>query len=202
MKPFEKTYFREDIVEIATKEGIWCPAKVIGINYFSASQQISSIKIHYEGWSKNFDAYIVDESRIAKLGTNIEKYKGWVKISKFLYWPCIVYNRFPILQNQVGVDYLKQETKVFVKLCGNIEMNYKHWVNGKWISSQLVVSFHHNFDNIFKLCCDIKRVKKNSNNWIKAVSKLQKMEKDDLGYDIVNYNFCFDGTFEVDTGIF
>lgn len=196
-----KEYCVGDFVEVKTSENIWCPAKIISLhdNFKSDSDIPFKLKVEYEGWGRKYNEIISDKMRLATIGTYVEKYKGWVQIPGLPFWPCIIYNRLPVVGSLDGVEYLRNEPNVFVRLCGTLGSKHRKWVNGGWIKTTLVSSFHHHFDIHFHI-----EEKPGStvqmNRYMCAVRELQKMDVDLFGYKVLNYDFKFDGSYELDAG--
>jgi hypothetical protein len=203
-KTFPTKWLIGEKVDVASM-GVWCPATVIDI--FSGRREINDansshvrnaagIRVHYDGWAKKFDENILDDWRVNKRGHHVFYYKAWVKLPDLPPWPCVVCDRLPVHGDKENISFLKTESKLFVRLCGEIVKPLKPWRNGAWISSTLIHPFSKTFDIQYEL------TKRHSNKsvketWEGAVSKLCLMSEDSNNSMIFDFDFTFDGTYEV-----
>lgn len=172
-----------EVVEVLDKSiGIYSPATII---------QLDPIKVQYIGWGDEWNESIDDVSRIIPFPTNVSKCKCWVRFSdKLCWWPSVVFIRNPIIGSKAALEFLKTETRVFVKPCGNCAA-MKQFQNGAWITTSKISPFFRNTTRRIRAGEESKL----KSNFVDAVEELSSIS------DAVDHNFKFEGTYDKSFGL-
>jgi hypothetical protein len=120
-------------IDLLDENDVYCPAVIV--NH-------TPLQINYLGWGQNWNETLKssDFHRIQfPAGKYVKKYKGWVRYHRELpHWPSLIYIRQPKEGSRLGVNYLKEELKVFVKPFGekvDTIKQMKPYAAGAWINS-------------------------------------------------------------------
>jgi hypothetical protein len=168
-------------------EDIWCPGEIVSVNE-------KSVKVTYEGWDESFDEIITKPSRLAKGGTYVTKYKGWVDLFVRLpSWPCVIYDRPPKNNSPRGIEFLKIEKKLFIKPSGTMTSYLKPYHHGVWMNRSNILPFSKHRDAKIAAVHEGNR-KDLIPHFDASVKALQENE------EALDFEFKFEGTYEVNTG--
>ncbi len=190
-----------EFVEVASNN-IWCPGKILEvysnreIKYKDGRKSLfsSGVVVSYIGWSSKFNEHIVDIDRVVIGGCHVFAYKAWIRLPNLPPWPCIVYDRGVVRNNEDAIHFLKNEFKVYIQVCGNNAKYLKPYFDGFWYDAKCISPFSRVFDlntTSGKTLCkpDMEY------NWRTAIGQLLTMVVDKNNYRVTDTDFEFDGTY-------
>jgi hypothetical protein len=130
-------------IDLLDENDVYCPATVVKHTPF---------QINYLGWGSTWNETLTpsDFHRIQFPGGKfVKKYKGWVKYHRDIgHWPSLVYIRQPKEGSKLGINYLKEEMKVFVQPFGGKKVEtlkqMKPYTAGAWMNTANIWSTNTN----------------------------------------------------------
>lgn len=127
----------ENSIDILDVNDVFCPAIIKSTN-----QSNGTILVTYVGWDDEWDEELeLNSSRISKDKKTVIA-KAWVKLSsKFCYWPCKIYIRYPLKGSLKGEEYLRSEKRIFLYPYGPESHHLKPYKHGVWINVCNMVPF-------------------------------------------------------------
>lgn len=136
-------------------DDIYCSAIICQVKHKSNGNDISTVKIHYIGWEKRFDEEVTDLTRLHKPFEFVRRVKAWAELrgdgksgSKGLpLWPVEALLRPPRHGSRAGVDYLRSESRIFVRPYNSDNPYLKAVLGpalvegGVWVFAKTVIAF-------------------------------------------------------------
>eukprot|EP01034_Spumella_vulgaris_P030898 gene30899-38187_t len=170
------------------------------VHYTFPEKYKVGVRVVYEGWaSPDYDEDILDDKRLARGGTHVLKYKGWIDLQRLPPWPCIVYDRPPVSNSKAGIDFLKTEKKVYIRLIGASIACIQPWYHGVWLPTKDIKPFNKLYETKFSEGAAFNR-KDVLDHWVKTVEIAKSLSIDENGFEVLDHEFKFDGTFEMNVG--
>jgi hypothetical protein len=170
-----------DLVDVLDKQdNLWSAAVVTSV------QKDFKYNIKYIGWGDEFNEVVsMSSGRLINGGTYVNRVKSWVKLThQLVWWPCILYIRKPA--GELGIENLREETKVFVQPCGQNAAPLKPFFHGVWKNATRVSPFATRFDIRYDAGMSESKISK---NFQQAVDQLNRS-------DALSFNFKFIGSYE------
>lgn len=125
----------------------------------ASSSSSPTIEINYIGWGDDWNEELLLEDNLHRIsqpaGKYVKKCKGWVKYHKDVcHWPSMIYIRYPKEGSKLGINYLKEEHKVYVKPFGyELIKTMKHlrmYAGGAWINTSFIWPYQFNIAKRWK----------------------------------------------------